>query len=94
MITEEARITRQKEIQYALMQHDNNLEKFINDDDEPMSYAYLEDKLEKWMKQDDVEKVVSYYIRVLRKSFALAPTSIKLKMKYEVKPYLRKKLYI
>ena len=70
----------------------NSIDEFILDDDQPLSYQYLEQKLRKWYRKDPV-KVVIYYRYIISKDFGKAPTSLKLLVK-EVKEYLRKELLL
>lgn len=70
------------------------LNAFIQNDDEPMSYIYLEQKLQKHMAATpvtaiEVSKVALYYALVANKSFQKAPDSLK-KTVAEAKVYLRK----
>ena len=86
------RIGEGMEMKASIMEH-GSLGDFIRDDDEPLSYRYLEQKLRKWMDAGNVEKVVSYYRLVISKSFQKAPESLVLLTK-NAKDYIRKELLL
>ena len=86
------RIGEGMEMKASIMEH-GSLGDFIMDDDDPLSYRYLEQKLRKWMDAGNVEKVVSYYRLVINKNFQKAPESLIFLVK-EVKDFLRKELLL
>ena len=75
------------------IQNYSSLDEFIHNDNEPMSYRYIEQKLRKWLDKDDVVKVVLYYKDAISKDFSKAPDSLKLLVR-EAKGYLRTKLLL
>ena len=75
----------------AIIEHGGDLIAFINDDQCEESYMYLERKLQKHVKADNPERVVTYLILLQNKSFNKAPDSVKVAAKV-AKDYLRKRL--
>ena len=67
---------------------------FISDDSNLLSYIYLKQKLEKWMKEGNTEKVVSYYLLLIKKDFSKAPNELVELVRDRVKPYLRSTLLL